>query len=128
MVAPVKKKRVKTDITEGCVVINATFNNTVVTISDSQGNVLAWSSAGKMGFSGSRQSTPHAATIAANDAAEAAKNASSLNRVHVLIKGPGPGREPAVRAIAAAGIKILSIEDGSSIPHNGTRQRKKRNV
>jgi small subunit ribosomal protein S11 len=126
---PAKKARRKTkkNILNGVVHIQSTFNNTIVTISDVSGNVVAWSSAGARGFKGSRKSTPFAAQVAAGDAAAKAME-HGLKNVTVLVKGPGAGRESALRAIAAAGLKISLIRDVTPIPHNGCRQPKRRRV
>jgi small subunit ribosomal protein S11 len=121
------KKRVKKNIASGIVHINATFNNTMVTICDASGNVLSWSSAGARGFKGSRKSTPFAAQVAAGDAAAKAME-HGLKTVSVQISGPGAGRESALRAISAAGLKITLIRDVTPIPHNGCRPPKRRRV
>lgn len=121
------KRKTKKNILNGVVHIQSTFNNTIVTISDVSGNVIAWSSAGARGFKGSRKSTPFAAQVAAGDAAAKAME-HGLKNVTVLVKGPGAGRESALRAIAAAGLKISLIRDVTPIPHNGCRQPKRRRV
>ncbi len=121
------KRKTKKSILNGVVHIQSTFNNTIVTISDVSGNVIAWSSAGARGFKGSRKSTPFAAQVAAGDAAAKAME-HGLKNVTVLVKGPGAGRESALRAIAAAGLKISLIRDVTPIPHNGCRQPKRRRV
>ena len=121
------KKKVKKNITTGVASIYATFNNTIVTISDDSGNVIAWSSAGSRGFKGSRKSTPYAAQIAADSAASKAQE-FGLKTLSVKIKGPGSGRETALRALQARGFKILSIKDTTPMPHNGSRPPKKRRV
>jgi small subunit ribosomal protein S11 len=121
------KKRVKKNIATGIVHINASFNNTMVTICDASGNVLSWSSAGARGFKGSRKSTPFAAQVAAGDAAAKAME-HGLKTVSVQISGPGAGRESALRAISAAGLKITLIRDVTPIPHNGCRPPKRRRV
>jgi small subunit ribosomal protein S11 len=121
------KKRVKKNVATGIVHINATFNNTMVTICDASGNVLSWSSAGARGFKGSRKSTPFAAQVAAGDAAAKAME-HGLKTVSVLVKGPGAGRESALRALSAAGLKITLIRDVTPIPHNGCRAPKRRRV
>ena len=121
------KKRVKKNIVAGVVHINATFNNTMVTICDQSGNVLSWSSAGARGFKGSRKSTPFAAQVAAGDAAAKAME-HGLKSVTVQVSGPGAGRESALRAISAAGLKISLIRDVTPIPHNGCRPPKRRRV
>ena len=121
------KKRVKKNVAAGIVHINASFNNTMVTICDASGNVLSWSSAGARGFKGSRKSTPFAAQVAAGDAAAKAME-HGLKSVTVQISGPGAGRESALRAISAAGLKISLIRDVTPIPHNGCRPPKRRRV
>ena len=107
--------------------VHATFNNTLVTIADPEGNVLAWSSAGRSGFKGSRKGTPFAAQVAASSAAQAAQGAG-VQSVDVQVRGPGGGRESAVRSLQAAGLQIRSIRDVTPIPHNGCRPRKRRRV
>ena len=121
------KKRVKKNIAAGVVHIAATFNNTMITITDVSGNVLAWSSAGARGFKGSRKSTPFAAQVAAGDAAAKARE-HGLKTVTVMVNGPGAGRESALRALSAAGLKITLIRDVTPIPHNGCRPPKRRRV
>ena len=121
------KKRVKKNVASGVVHINSTFNNTMITITDAVGNVLSWSSAGARGFKGSRKSTPFAAQVAAGDAAAKAME-HGLKTVVVMVKGPGAGRESALRAISAAGRKITLIKDATPIPHNGCRPPKRRRV
>lgn len=120
-------KKVKRTLSSGQVHILATFNNTIVTISDSAGNTVTWGSAGSAGFKGSRKSTPFAARLAAEQAIKAAM-AMGLQEVDVFVKGPGPGRESAIRAIQALGLKITSIADITPVPHNGCRPPKKRRV
>jgi small subunit ribosomal protein S11 len=128
MAAPVTKARkTKKNIANGMAYIQATFNNTIVTITDPQGNVVSWSSAGSKGFKGSRKSTPFAAQIAAQDAAEKAAE-HGMRSVGVLIKGPGAGREAAVRSLQSVGFRILFIRDITPIPHNGCRPPKRRRV
>ena len=122
-----KIKKVKKNITSGIAFVNATFNNTIVTIADDSGNVIAWSSAGSRGFKGSRKSTPYAAQIAADHAASKAQE-HGLKTLIVKLKGPGSGRETALRALQAKGFKILSIKDATPMPHNGARPPKKRRV
>ena len=112
---------------EGVAHIKATFNNTLVTITDSQGHVVTWGSAGKAGFKGSKKSTPFAATVAAEAVAREAANLG-MKRVHVRVQGPGSGRESAIQALAAAGLQVRSIRDVTPIPHNGCRPPKKRRV
>ncbi|MBI5415919.1 MAG: 30S ribosomal protein S11, partial [Candidatus Omnitrophica bacterium] len=119
-----KKKALK-GITAGVAHIKATFNNTVVTITDTMGNVLVWSTPGIVGFNGSKKSTPFAAQVAAADAARLAKDLG-LRTVEVLVKGPGSGRESAIRALQANGLMVTSIKDVTPLPHNGCRARKKR--
>jgi len=121
------KKKVKKHITTGVAYVHATFNNTIVTIADDSGNVVAWSSAGSKGFKGSRKSTPYAAQIAADDAASKAQ-AHGLKTLTVKLKGPGSGRETALRALQSRGFKILTIRDTTPMPHNGSRPPKKRRV
>lgn len=124
--AKTKKKSLK-GITSGIATIQASFNNTIVTIADKQGNTIVWASPGLVGFSGSKKSTPFAAQLAATDAARRAKELGLMS-VDILVKGPGSGRESAIRAIAAAGLSVTSIRDITPIPHNGCRSRKKRRV
>ncbi|MDI7275792.1 MAG: 30S ribosomal protein S11 [Anaerolineae bacterium] len=107
--------------------VHSTFNNTIVTVTDPQGNVLAWSSAGASGFKGSRKSTPYAATIAAQTAARAAMD-MGMREIDIMVKGPGPGREAAIRSLQQAGLRVRSITDVTPIPHNGCRPPKKRRV
>jgi len=121
------RKKVKKNIAEGVAHIHASFNNTIVTITDRQGNALSWASTGSSGFKGSRKSTPFAAQIAAEQAGRAAQECGVKN-LEVRIKGPGPGRESAVRALNAVGFKILSISDVTPVPHNGCRPPKRRRV
>jgi small subunit ribosomal protein S11 len=120
-------KKVRRTLSAGQVHIFATFNNTIVTISDTAGNTVAWGSAGSAGFKGSRKSTPFAARLAAEQAIKAAM-AMGLQEVDVYVKGPGPGRESAIRAVQALGLKITSISDITPVPHNGCRPPKKRRV
>ncbi|CAM3679504.1 30S ribosomal protein S11 [Corallococcus sp. ZKHCc1 1396] len=121
------KRKGKKNILNGVVHIQSTFNNTIITITDVSGNVISWSSAGARGFKGSRKSTPFAAQVAAGDAAAKAME-HGLKTVTVFVKGPGAGRESALRALAAAGLKISLIRDVTPIPHNGCRQPKRRRV
>ena len=121
------KKKSRKNIQTGIVYIQSTFNNTIITITDVSGNVLSWSSAGARGFKGSRKSTPFAAQVAAGDAAAKAME-HGLKNVSVLVKGPGAGRESALRALAAAGLKVSLIRDITPIPHNGCRPPKRRRV
>jgi len=129
MAAPVRKprKKLKKTVDHGQAHIKSTFNNTIISITDQQGNVLAWSSAGRTGFKGSRKGTPFAAQLAAGNAAQIAQE-HGVRSVDVKVKGPGAGRESAIRALAAAGIGIRSIRDITPIPHNGCRPRKRRRV
>jgi small subunit ribosomal protein S11 len=123
----VSKKRTKKNVPAGVAHIQATFNNTIVTITDSVGNTLSWSAAGVLGFKGSRKSTPFAAQLVAEDAARKAKE-HGVKQVGVFVNGPGSGRESALRAIANSGLKITLIKDVTPIPHNGCRPPKKRRV
>lgn len=120
-------KKQKKNISLGVVYINSTFNNTIITITDMKGNAITWSSAGTVGFKGARKGTPFAAQIAAETAYAAAVE-HGLNSVHVIIKGPGPGRETSVRTLKMRGLKVLSIKDATSVPHNGCRPPKRRRV
>lgn len=126
-VKSVKKKKKAINVTSGIAHILASFNNTIVTITDRQGNVLTWSAPGSVGFSGSKKSTPFAAQMAASDAAKKAKDLG-IKELDVYVKGPGSGRESAIRALQAAGITIKLIKDVTPIPHNGCRAQKKRRV
>jgi small subunit ribosomal protein S11 len=121
------KRRVKRNVPHGQAHIHSTFNNTIITMTDPNGNVINWSSAGAVGFKGSRKSTPFAARQAAERAAREARD-NGMVEVDVFVKGPGPGREAAIRSLQAAGLKILSITDVTPIPHNGCRPPKKRRV
>ncbi len=112
---------------EGVAHVNATFNNTLITITDSHGNAVSWGTAGKAGFKGSKKSTPFAATVAAEQCAREALTAG-VRKVHVQVQGPGSGRESAIQALAAAGLTVKSIKDVTPIPHNGCRPRKRRRV
>jgi len=122
-----RKKRTTLSFTSGVAHIQATFNNTIISIADSQGNVISWSSAGQVGFSGSRKSTAFAAQLAAEAASKKALDLG-LREVRVLVNGPGAGRESAIRAIQAAGLAVSLIKDVTSIPHNGCRPPKRRRV
>ena len=122
-----KKKKSKKNILNGIAYVQSTFNNTIVTIADTSGNVISWSSSGQKGFKGSRKSTPYAAQVAADTAATKALEVGMKN-LNVEIKGPGSGRETALRALQARGFKILSIKDTTPMPHNGARPPKKRRV
>ena len=121
------RRRERKNIASGVAHVNASFNNTMITITDAQGNTIAWSSAGTKGFKGSRKSTPFAAQVAAGDAAAKAME-HGLKNVSVMVKGPGAGRESALRALAAAGLKVTLIRDITPIPHNGCRPPKRRRV
>ena len=123
----VKKRRERKNIEKGAAHIRATFNNTIVTISDVHGNVVSWASAGELGFKGSRKSTPFAAQSAAETAAKIAMD-HGMKTVEVYVKGPGAGRESAIRALAAVGLEITMIKDVTPIPHNGCRPPKRRRV
>ena len=122
-----KKKKAKKNILNGIAYVQSTFNNTIVSIADNDGNVVSWASAGQKGFKGSRKSTPYAAQVAA-DAAAAKALEVGMRTLSVEVKGPGSGRETALRALQARGFKIISIKDTTPIPHNGTRPPKKRRV
>lgn len=122
------RKKAKKQVIDGIVHIQASFNNTIVTITDVQGNSVSWSSAASCGYRGSRKSTPYAAGEAATKAAIAAIENYGMKNVHVRVKGPGPGRESAIRSLHTAGLKILSITDATGIPFNGCRDPKKRRV
>ena len=119
-----RKKKIKRSLTKGVAHIHSTFNNTIVTITDTQGNVIAWSSAGALGYKGAKKATPFAAQLAAQAAAKTAFD-QGLRQVDVEVKGPGAGRESAVRALASVGLQVLSIEDTTPIPHNGCRPPKR---
>ena len=121
------KKSTRVVDAEGVAHVNATFNNTTVTITDPRGNTIAWGSSGKAGFKGSKKSTPFAATVAAEQCAREALTAG-VKRVHVRVQGPGSGRESAIQALAAAGLQVKSIKDVTPIPHNGCRPPKRRRV
>ena len=121
------KKKVSKNVINGVAHIRSTFNNTIVTIADTEGNTLSWASAGGLGFRGSRKSTPFAAQMAAEEATKAAME-HGLKQVEVYVKGPGAGREAAIRALQAAGLEVNSIKDVTPIPHNGCRPPKRRRV
>ncbi len=130
MAKPKSRKRrakIKRTVSEGVAHVHATFNNTIVTITDRQGNVLCWSTAGKMDFKGSRKSTPFAAQMASEDCAKSAMD-MGMKYIDVQVRGPGPGRDSAVRALNAAGLEVGSITDVTPIPHNGCRPPKRRRV
>ena len=121
------RRRERKNISSGVAHVNSTFNNTMITITDAQGNAISWSSAGAMGFKGSRKSTPYAAQVAAEDAARKAAD-HGMRTLEVEVRGPGSGRESALRALQAAGFMVTSIRDVTPIPHNGCRPRKRRRV
>ena len=121
------RKKVKKSVSEGIAHIHASFNNTIITITDRQGSALAWASSGGQGFKGSRKSTPFAAQVAAENAGRAAQE-QGIKNLDVRIKGPGPGRESSVRALASLGIRIISISDVTPVPHNGCRPQKRRRL
>ena len=123
----VKKRRERKNIEKGAVHIQATFNNTIVTVSDAEGNTISWASAGELGFKGSRKSTPFAAQSASETAAKAAME-HGLKTVEVFVKGPGAGRESAIRALETVGLQITMIKDVTPVPHNGCRPPKRRRV
>jgi small subunit ribosomal protein S11 len=127
MAGPRTRKKVKKNVVDGVAHIHASFNNTIVTITDRQGNTLAWATSGGSGFRGSRKSTPFAAQVAAENAANTVKDMGMKN-MEVCVKGPGPGRESAIRALNAQGFNITSITDVTPIPHNGCRPPKRRRV
>lgn len=127
MAKPRTKKKEKKNIVAGVAHVNSTFNNTLITITDAQGNVVSWSSSGSMGFKGSRKSTPYAAQVAAEDAGKKAQE-HGMKELDVRVKGPGSGREPAMRALQAVGFNIKSIKDITPVPHNGCRPPKRRRV
>ena len=122
-----KKNKVRKNISSGIAFVNSTFNNTIISIADENGNVISWSSAGSKGFKGSRKSTPYAAQVAADDAGSKAYE-MGLRTLSVQVKGPGSGRETALRALQSRGFRIVSIKDTTPLPHNGTRPPKKRRV
>jgi small subunit ribosomal protein S11 len=125
--APRARKKEKKNVVTGVAHVNASFNNTIVTITDGQGNAVSWSSAGSLGFKGSRKSTPYAAQVAAEDAGKKAME-HGMKNLEIEVRGPGSGRESALRALQAAGFNIISIRDVTPIPHNGCRPRKRRRV
>lgn len=122
------RKKILQNIDKGRVYVSSSFNNTLITVTDTLGNTLAWSSSGNIGFKGTRKSTPFAATSAADKVLSKVKDDYNLKEVEIYIKGPGPGRDAALRAIRAAGLKITMIADVTPIPHNGPRPKKKRRV
>ncbi len=121
------RKKVRKMVPRGVAHIFATFNNTIVTITDPKGNTVSWASAGNAGFKGSRKSTPYAARLASQNAARVAQD-NGMQEVEVIVKGPGPGREAAIRALQASGLKVTAIQDVTPVPHNGCRPPKKRRV
>ena len=121
------KKKVKKNIPSGIAHINSTFNNTIVTITDTSGNTISWSSSGNKGFKGSRKSTPFAAQLAAEEAGKKAIE-NGMKNIEIVIKGPGNGRESAIRALAVAGLEVMSIKDVTPLPHNGCRPPQRRRV
>lgn len=121
-----KKKKTSVNIKQGKVYVSASFNNTIVTVTDSEGNTLGWGSSGNAGFKGTRKSTPFAATTAVEKVLRKVKETNDLSEVEIYVKGPGPGRDAALRAVRAAGVKIGLIADITPIPHNGPRPKKKR--
>ena len=124
----IKRRRERKNIEKGAVHIRSSFNNTMVTVTDLQGNALSWASSGGLGFRGSRKSTPYAAQMCAETAAKAAIDACGLKTVEVYVKGPGQGREAAIRALQSAGLEVVMIKDVTPIPHNGCRPPKRRRV
>ena len=124
----VKRRRERKNVEKGAVHIRSSFNNTMVTVTDLQGNALSWASSGGLGFRGSRKSTPYAAQMCAETAAKAAIEICGLKTVEVYVKGPGQGREAAIRALQSAGLEVVSIKDVTPIPHNGCRPPKRRRV
>ena len=126
--APQVRKKARSSVSDGVAHIHASFNNTIVTITDRQGNTLAWATSGGSGFRGSRKSTPFAAQVAAEKAGKSAVELYSLKNVDVRVNGPGPGRESAVRALNSLGIKITEIQDVTPVPHNGCRPPKRRRI
>lgn len=121
------RKKVKKLVAQGQVHVHATFNNTIVTVTDTQGNALCWSSAGSSGFKGSRKSTPYAARLASQNVAKVAQD-HGMQEIDIVVNGPGPGREAAIRALQSSGIRVRSITDTTPVPHNGCRPPKKRRV
>ena len=127
MARKVRKRKVKKNISSGVAHIHSTFNNTIITITDEAGNAIAWSSAGALGFKGSKKSTPFAAQMASEACAKAAMD-NGMTKVEVSVKGPGPGREAAIRSLQIAGLEITAIKDVTPVPHNGCRPPKRRRV
>lgn len=124
----IKKRKEKKNVPVGKAFIQATYNNTIITLTDMEGNVILWASSGAQGFKGSRKSTPYAAQMASKDAAQRAMDSAGLRMVEVLVKGPGIGREAAIRSLAQTGLNITKIKDITPIPHNGCRPPKRRRV
>ncbi len=124
----VKKRKKKISVSRGVAHIKATFNNTIITITDQKGHVLLWGSSGTVGFKGTRKGTPFAAQLAAESVAKKAQSLFNMKEVDVRVKGPGPGRETAIRALQSAGLNVVSIKDVTPIPHNGCRPPKRRRV
>ena len=124
----VKKRKKKINVPKGIAHVKATFNNTIITITDEEGRVLLWGSAGTVGFKGTRKGTPFAAQLAAENVAKRAQALLNMKEVDVRVKGPGPGRETAIRALQSAGLNVVSIKDVTPIPHNGCRPPKRRRV
>ncbi len=123
-----RTRRVHRNVPRGCIHINTSFNNTIITVTDPEGNVLRWLTPGVVGFKGTRKSTPFAARIAAERAAQDSMNNDGMREVDVFVRGAGPGREASLRAIAAAGLRVRSIVDATPIPHNGCRPPKRRRI
>ncbi|MBN1248354.1 MAG: 30S ribosomal protein S11 [Anaerolineae bacterium] len=123
-----RARRVKRNVPRGCIYVNTSFNNTIITVTDQEGNVLRWLTPGAVGFTGTRKSTPFAARIAAERAAQDSMNNDGMREVDVFVSGAGPGREASLRAIAAAGLRVRSIVDTTPIPHNGCRPPKRRRI
>jgi small subunit ribosomal protein S11 len=121
-------RRVRRNVPRGCIHINTSFNNTIITVTDPEGNVLRWLTPGVVGFKGTRKSTPFAARVAAERASQDSMNTDGMREVDIFVRGAGPGREAALRAIAAAGLRVRSIVDATPIPHNGCRPAKRRRI
>lgn len=124
----IKKRKEKKNVPIGKAFIQATYNNTIITLTDMEGNVLSWASSGAQGFKGSRKSTPYAAQMASREAAQKAMDSAGLRMIEVFVKGPGIGREAAIRSLAQTGLNITKIKDVTPIPHNGCRPPKRRRV
>ena len=120
-----RKKKHFRQVPTGIAHIHSTFNNTIVSVSDEAGQVLTWSSAGALGYKGTRKSTPHAAQLVAEEVAKTAMDRHKMNAIHIKVKGPGPGRDTAIRSLANIGLNVVSIKDVTPVPHNGVRPRKK---